>query len=182
MKNKHTLLLARICLSGIPKRFLLTHGRFEELLSNLPSFRPSGIYLWGPVGVGKTHKAVQMMYSHAITSPEKMLFVSVPNLLSEIRNSFGKDYVGESSHELVKKYSNVHLLTLDDLGAEKTTDWVLQTLYTIINNRYNDVLPTIITSNYSLRELSNKIGDRITSRISEMCEVMKVNGRDRRQK
>ena len=83
---------------------------------------------------------------------------------------------------MLKDYFNTPLLILDDLGAEKTTDWALQSLYIIINKRLSEELQTIITSNLSLDELRDKIGDRIASRIAGMCKIVKLTGRDRRLK
>jgi len=72
------------------------------------------------------------------------------------------------------------VLFLDDLGAEKMTDFVRQSLYAIINYREQHELPTIITSNYNLSNISGKIDDRIASRIAGMCEVIEIKGNDRR--
>jgi DNA replication protein DnaC len=71
-------------------------------------------------------------------------------------------------------------LILDDLGTEKVSDWVLQSMYQIINARYVQMRQTVITSNHSLEELRSRIGDRIPSRIAEMCEVFELRGKDRR--
>ena len=61
------------------------------------------------------------------------------------------------------------MLILDDLGAEKVTEYVRQSLYTLINKRYLDNLPTFFTSNLSLDEIAARLDDRISSRIFEMC-------------
>ena len=72
------------------------------------------------------------------------------------------------------------LLFLDDLGAENATDFVRDTLYLIINRRYEGKLPVIITSNLDLGELSDSVGDRIASRIAGMCDMVELEGGDRR--
>jgi len=71
-------------------------------------------------------------------------------------------------------------LFIDDFGTEKGSEWVLETLYSIIDKKYEDVIPMIITSNLDLNALGVKMGDRIASRIAEMCDVVEMTGLDRR--
>ena len=71
-------------------------------------------------------------------------------------------------------------LILDDMGAEKTSEWSIQTLYSIIDRRYRDEKQTLITSNLTLDEIAEKVGDRIASRIAGMCKVVEIKGKDRR--
>lgn len=100
-------------------------------------------------------------------------FVSVPVLFDQIKFTFNNPDTSISEHSLIERYSNVHLLILDDLGTKKCTDWVLDTLYLIINNRYEGLKKTIITSNLTLKQLAKNFGDdRITSRIERMCEII----------
>ena len=77
-------------------------------------------------------------------------------------------------------YMRSPLLILDDLGVEKTTEWALQALYVVVNRRYLDGRQTIITSNLTLDEVREKLGDRIASRIVGMCHPVRLTGRDRR--
>jgi len=95
-----------------------------------------------------------------------MLWISVNDLLLDIRASF-QDSGAISEEAIIRKYTDVHYLTLDDVGPEKITDWVLQTLYTIIDRRCRDIKPTLITSNLKLSEIEAKMGARIASRISK---------------
>lgn len=81
---------------------------------------------------------------------------------------------------MLRKYLDTPLLVLDDLGAEKTTPWALQSLYVILNKRGSELRQTIITSNLSLDEMSNELSDRIASRIKGMCKVVVMKGKDRR--
>ena len=69
---------------------------------------------------------------------------------------------------------------MDDMGAEKTTDWSMSTLYVLIDKRYSEMMPTIITSNLTVAEVADKVGDRIASRIAGMCKVIELKGKDRR--
>ena len=89
----------------------------------------------------------------------------------------------ESAYDFLDK--NAHYpgyLIIDDIGAEKLTDFVRQTTYYLINEREMNELPLIITSNYGLEQLAEQIDDRIASRIAGMCEIVKFKGEDKRIK
>lgn len=169
---------------GIPQRFV--HARKEDIAPEIWNaasvfLEGKGLYLHGPVGVGKTHLIAALLREKIIVSPaQKLLFTTVHNMLIEIRASFGNDERSGTEQELFRKYSGVPCLALDDLGTEKTTDWVMQTLEAIIDRRYGDLRQTLITSNLSLEKLSRKGGDRIASRIAGMCRVVELKGTDRR--
>lgn len=137
----------------------------------------NGLLITGTCGTGKTHIAVAIL--HAILEKGYPgLFVTVPDLLAEIRKSFNND--GESKK--IKDIMSARFLVLDDLGAEKTTDWVQEQLYMIINHRYEYELPTVITSNLDIGQLAQKIGERSASRLLEMCYGVRLNGEDYRAK
>lgn len=139
-------------------------------------------YLWGNTGTGKTLCAAWMMlesmkqaYLNSSLPWSAYQFTSVPNLLTQIRATF--DDPTASMHDLIAHYSTINFLVLDELGVDKTTDWVLQVLYQIINNRYENLLTTIITSNFDLTELSQVLGDdRITSRIERGYVIIRKRG------
>ena len=136
-----------------------------------------GLLITGTCGTGKTHLAVAIL--HAILDKNYPgLFITVPDLLAEIR----KSYNGDQDSEKIQKVKSAKFLVLDDLGAEKTTDWVQEQLYMIINYRYEYELPTVITSNLDIGQLSQKVGERTTSRLLEMCYGVKLNGEDYRAK
>ena len=136
----------------------------------------SSYYIHGLVGSGKTVIAAQLFevylrtaYLNAITVTAE--FITVPELLQKFRNCFNDKAISEN--DLILKYSNCDYLVLDDFGAEKSTDYSLQCLYLIINNRYEKILPTVFTSNYDLDELADKLqDDRIPSRIGRMCVII----------
>jgi DNA replication protein DnaC len=150
----------------------------------------SGVILSGKTGCGKTHLGVAML-RHIVETSEELfkehlfyekpegLFASVSELLLEIRSSFKKS--DDSELELVEKYTAVPLLLLDDLGAEKATEWVESTLYVIIDRRNRDMKWTIVTSNLGLEEIEQHLGARIASRLSDM-KVVKLNLPDWRKK
>ena len=182
---------------GMPKKYL--PARLSDFPKAVANTEPKSLYLCGDRGVGKTHLACAIArfsaenrepvrYSEIgeritfkVSASTLPMYISVPVLLMEIRDSFKNDSA-MSEKKLIEKYGSAPFLILDDLGVEKTTDWSLQTLYTLINRRYEEELVTIITSNLSLKELAEKVGDRIASRIAEMCEVKVMKGEDRRLK
>jgi len=144
------------------------------------------MYLFGPTGVGKTFKACQnaleaMKWDFMQGKITTCGFYNVPNLLLRIKNTFSKDAV-ESEMAVYKELRDYSYLILDDLGVEKNSEWSFQTLYVIISYRYDNMLPIIITSNYSLEELAVKMGqERITSRIGQMCKIEGVENIDLRK-
>ncbi len=107
-------------------------------------------------------------------------WITVPELLLELRDSFGSQSTNVSERSIIAKYAKPQLLVLDDLGAEKTSDWTGQSIYTLISRRINDCKPTIVTSNLSLTEL-HKVDPRLASRLGGM-EFFAFDGEDRRLK
>jgi DNA replication protein DnaC len=114
-------------------------------------------------------------------------FKTIPDLLLEIRSCFDKqrrEWSSEGGAQtekgLIDQYANYKVLILDDLGVEKTSDWSMQTLYTLIDRRYREMMRTIITSNLTLDQLAEKLDDRISSRIAGMCDIQVLKGKDRR--
>ena len=142
---------------------------------------------YGATGTGKTLLA-------AIVAQEKMkrglsvVFVSVPDLLMDIRDSFGTSRTAE----ILRTVQRTPCLVLDDLGAERMSEWVGEQVFAILNYRSSHELQTIITSNYGLTALAKRMttatkgtGDdvqsqRILSRICGMCHIVEIGGRDYR--
>lgn len=193
---------------GVSKRYL--HAKiqdFPESSRKLATIE-DGLFLTGDRGTGKTHLAVALMRDCILTMqpeienddentpadrikarlPWKPRFVSIPELLLQIRATFGKtpnaswqmEAPEETEEQIIGKYSTVPFLVMDDMGVEKTSDWSMQTLYTIIDRRYREMRKTIITSNLTLDEIARKLDDRISSRIAGMCRVVPLKGKDRR--
>jgi len=148
--------------------------------------RKSGYFLFGPVGSGKTILAAKILLTtlkNAYVDTGLNLtwaFISVPELFLDIRSSFenGQEL---TEKQLIEKYTQLDLLVLDDLGVEKVSQWVYQVLYLIVNNRYENIKPIIITSNYNLPDLLKHLNDRrITSRIKETCLLISLENKDLR--
>jgi DNA replication protein DnaC len=156
-----------------------------------------GLLFTGSIGVGKTHLAVGVLQRLVRERGVKGLFCDYRELLKNIQNSYNPQ-VNTTELELLKPVFAAEVLVLDDLGAQKPNDWVWDTVALVLNSRYNDRLTTIVTTNYAdtpagageltnaeraAREpsLGDRIGDRMLSRLSEMCIRVKMTGKDCRQ-
>ncbi len=140
--------------------------------------KDGGLIFLGSCGVGKTHLAAAIANRQIGKTPT--LFISCPEFLLEMRDGISgrkKDH-----HHLFDLARQAKLLVLDDIGAEKSSEWVQETIFVLVNYRYEQMLPTIFTSNCTLGELEEKLGKRIASRIIEMCRCIKMEGADWRIK
>lgn len=149
----------------------------RELDRNLATGK--GLWLTGDTGTGKTTLAM-LVSKQALAAGHSVAIYSVPRLLAEIRATF--DAGSDSSYEqLFRKLTHVDLLHLDDLGAEQQTEWVLEQLYSIVNERYEDGRAITITTNLIGPELGQQIGERTVSRLIEICgDPLPLFGTDRR--
>jgi len=148
-----------------------------------------GLYIYGHRGTGKTMLSA-IVANERIKQGKPVLFSSVPDLLADIRASFKNN----NTDEVLLSVKTADFLILDDLGAEKMTEWVAEQLFSIINYRYNEKLPMIITSNYDPKQIIGRMtivdrygniidsmeGQRIMSRIYGMCIRIFVGGEDYR--
>lgn len=144
----------------------------------------SGLMLYGKAGSGKTHLACAIA-RHIIEQKQiQVRFARVVDLLAEIRKTFNENeqYRTENESDLISRYTSVPLLVIDDLGAEKTTDWVRQILYQIIDERWIEQKPIIVTSNLNLEELEARFEERIASRVAGMCRLVESRDYDYRIK
>jgi len=139
-----------------------------------------GLIYFGTVGTGKTHLSAAITNYILDTHKIPVKFGSITSLLNSIKATYS-DGSKETEHNIIKELSSVDLLIIDDLGKEKPTDWTISILYTIINNRYEDYKPTIVTTNLTINNLEKNIGEAAMSRLIEMCDFVKMNGVDYRK-
>ena len=183
-KRNEEKLREKLKLTKIPKRYrnAITDNPFLIEWSKNPN---TGLLLQGDIGRGKTYSACAVMIKMLRDGTAKNgMFVTCDGLFSNIKAEFGKRDQGST----LSRACNTNLLILDDVGKERLTEWSQPILFQIINERSNNMLPTIITTNYSGRELINKFvvdeKDLVTAKaiISRMSEYSKVRieGPDRR--
>jgi DNA replication protein DnaC len=136
-----------------------------------------GLWFMGPPGTGKTTLAM-LVSKAAIKAGRSVAIYSLPRLLNQIRDSYRGD---RSYSDLLDRLVAVDLLHIDDVGAERTTDWVLEELYSIVNGRYENERSIVLTSNILDREaLCEQITPRTVSRLTEMCDELPLLGHDHR--
>jgi DNA replication protein DnaC len=138
-----------------------------------------GLWLYGSVGTGKTTLAM-LVSKAALDAGRAVAIYSLPRLLAEIRATFEAD--GDGSYvSFLDRLAAVDLLHIDDVGAEKTSEWVLEQLYAIVNARYEEERSIVITTNLERDELAAQINERTVSRLEEMCTVVPLFGEDARK-
>ncbi|HYK89547.1 MAG TPA: ATP-binding protein [Acidobacteriota bacterium] len=159
----------------------------EYFLEKYPTI-DVGLLFLGTCGVGKTHLAVALLKSVILEKGDVGLFYDFRDLLREIQASWNS--VSQTSElEVLRPVLDANVLVLDELGANKPTDWVRDTMAHIINCRYNEKKMTIFTSNYldsstkpGEETLVDRIGLRLRSRLYEMCKAVEIHGDDFRLK
>jgi DNA replication protein DnaC len=165
----------------------------------------TGLLLIGDIGVGKTHLAVGIIKELILSKGIACLFYDYRELLKQIQNSYN-DSVKATELDVLRPVFETEVLVLDELGAVKPTEWVWDTVSLILNTRYNSKRTTIITTNFpnlgererhrnansrspeaakysAEREtLGDRIGERMRSRLHEMCRIVEMEGADFRQR
>lgn len=157
---------------------------FVKNFDNLP--KKNGLFIAGPCGVGKSH-LVYAIANSLIEQGKSVICMTMIDLLMKIRNSFKTE--AQAEEQIIDLYKNCSLLIIDDLGKEKPTEWTLQMIYSIIDGRYTNMMPIIVTTNYTAGELVQKfkIGDdkatatAIVDRLLEMCQFIPLEGDSQRK-
>lgn len=168
------LLVKQFEKSGIPKRYAGCEKLVENLEELYKTALEGGLYLWGTTGTGKTTIAAAIGI-RAIKNGLKVQFVNAYDISQKL---FDRD------DQFV---TDPDLLIIDDLGAEAVGEWNNARLRSAINDRYNSMKPTVITSNYSKKDLAkllksdNKTAEAIYSRLSEMTVEKEISGKDYRR-
>jgi len=179
------------CDERFPVRYREARTERADVLAWVAQFHadPAGapsLLLLGPTGTGKTYQAYgAVRAATTVALPTRAGGYRSPrwqgltyaDLCASLRPR-GRDHDPES---VLDRYRTVELLFIDDLGAAKTTEFVEEATYRLINGRYEDMRPSIFTSNLALPELKVAIGDRIASRLAETCTRVVLEGPDRRR-
>ncbi|MEM1180108.1 MAG: ATP-binding protein [Acidobacteriota bacterium] len=160
----------------------------EGFVNTDGSYRRSGLLYVGPPGVGKTHLAtavlIELMERYGVGGR----FVDFSTLLHQIQSTFDAGSA-ETKSSILKPIIEADIVVLDELGAQKPTDWVMDVLYLIMNTRYTEGRPTIFTTNYRLEDvkapglesLSRRISASLLSRLYEMAHPLDLDGPDYRK-
>jgi DNA replication protein DnaC len=163
--------------AAAPAQVRAVRAYIRDLAENVRTGR--GLWLYGTVGTGKTTLAM-LVSKAALDAGHSVAIYSLPRLLAEIRTTYD-DASGDTYTALLDRLAEVDLLHIDDVGTEKTSEWVLEQLYSIINARYEEERAVIITTNLERDDLATQIHERTVSRLEEMCEVLPLYGSDARR-
>jgi DNA replication protein DnaC len=159
-----------------PDQIQLVRGYVRMIGQNLDSGK--GLWIQGDVGTGKTTLAM-LVSKAALDAGRSVAIYSLPRLLNLIRGSIETEggIIG-----FLERLASVDLLHIDDLGAENTTEWVLEQLYSIVNTRYEDERAMIVTTNLRYEDLIVQLGDRTVSRLVTICgDPLPLYGTDERR-
>ena len=150
----------------------------DDLEANIDAGR--GLWLMGDTGTGKTTLAM-LVSKAALQANRSVAIYSLPKLLARIRRTYDSEPGGDSYLAFFERLTSVDLLHIDDLGAEKRSDWVLEQLYALVNERYEAQRSMLVTTNLDQQELEEQIGPRTVSRLVEICgEPLPLFGSDNR--
>lgn len=195
----YRVLRALYRLSRVPERYrysmpLSPEDEDKRAFEELTAFKDSimanvaegkNLYIWGKrTGCGKTSWACKIMGHYfrkiAFTSglENEGLYIYLPTFLEDLRNYYSNP--DDEFSEVLEMVRNCRLLIIDDIGAEKVTEWVRERLVSIINTRVSGGLSIIYTSNLSPDELLAQFEDRIASRVLGCSQLIEITGKDRR--
>jgi DNA replication protein DnaC len=161
----------------------------KKYADNFEQYKCDGIGLMfsGSYGTGKTHLAASIAIE-LINKGNPVIFGTLINLLGKVKQAYDDNFA-ESEESILDLYKTVDLLIIDDLGKEKPSEWALEKLYSIMNQRYENYKPIIITTNYNTETLIDRLtvkgnsetAEAIVSRLHEMCRGVLLNGADFRK-
>lgn len=171
-----------------PRRYWAAEAdrpEFAEYIASFAGNGGAGLYIHGGVGAGKTHAASAMARLFAEAGYD-VAFTTAKGMLERVKATFDEG----GTEAAVARYAKCDVLVLDDLGKEDATEWSVGTVFSVLDARYEDMRPTIVTSNYAPGALADRLarrGERVTaeaiaSRISQTCRPVYLGERDRRRR
>lgn len=180
--RKADALRSRLRVAGVPERFI---SAASDLTFDLTGGK--GVILFGKQGSGKTTKAAGILKGWMSQNNGAAYFTTGANILTEIGATYS---TYETEQSVLAKYGRCRMLVIDDLGKENPTDQALTKLWQVIDMRYGEMLPTVVTTQYDLsgltRELSRKGGEQtalaIVSRLYETCVAATLGNIDHRRR
>lgn len=170
---------SKVTRAGIPQRYREAECDLGSKMYENAARAGVGAFLHGPTGTGKTYAACAAVLK-ALKSGRDARYITTHELLGKMKDEFGEE------KWVSKQITSAWLLVLDEAGEGDDSKWDVAALFDLINRRYDEMLPTIICSNYTIPELMNMWGvegvkmHRILSRLSEMCVFKSLEGEDRR--
>jgi len=167
--------------SKVPRRYATAQpDELATAWAKLAAAKPldvRSLLVVGPTGTGKTHFGYAVLRALAETgTAASWSAYTAADMYAQLRPRSGRDSEAE-----FEKFTGANVLFLDDLGAAKLTEWTEEVTYRLINKRYEQCLPGIFTSNVPPAQLRDVLGERIASRLTEMCERVVLKGEDRRK-
>ena len=188
---------------GADRTIAFSHLAATRFVQEFDPREGKGLLLVGSIGTGKTHLAVGILKELIAVRATACLFCDYREVLKQIQNSYN-DSVQATELQVLRPVFDAEVLVLDELGAVKPSEWVWDTVSLILNTRYNDKRTTIITTNFPdepaagtgsefksrssafaairTETLGDRIGERMRSRLHEMCRVVEMKGPDFRTK
>lgn len=177
---------------GVPTMFSHVDADFEMAK---PLFAGKSLYIVGENGRGKTHAACRVAKAYLVRNTNRRvtmmrcwkscLFATAQDVLAQLKRSWSR--WDQNEEDVFQRWAGVDLLVLDDLGKGVPSEWAAENLFRLVDSRWSNKRPTVITSQYSTAELSDrfqKAGDEtmsaLVSRLDGWCDVVAMNGTDLR--
>ena len=178
----------KVTAAGVARKFANARTSIPEIGDFLAGFNRhggNGLYISGIVGSGKTH-AVSALARALVYEGRSVVLTNTLAMLDSIQATYGCD--GDRTGG-VGRFAGCDLLILDDMGKESGNGWVLTTMFQVINTRYENMRPIVVTSQYTLPALAKRLGragekesaEAIASRLYEMCGIVTLLGVDHRK-
>ena len=172
----------------MPLRFIKYPYPMPDFMGSFLKTKENGVALTGGVGSGKTTSIVSFIREWLKERTDMSglasmwAFIVYPEFIMALQDCYNHKKDEQTAYEYLDSIAQYPFLAIDDFGAEKPTEYVRQATYYLLNYREMRLLPTFITSNFSMDFLNDNIDPRISSRIAGMCEVIRLDGKDRRIK